>query len=261
MAKKKPILAHAAPQDVEMSTGMTGDEVALALLKCGRVVVDLEAGLVFSMSSNFPSIPLGGKVTKKGYLRAGFHFRGHRPRTIMLHRIICIAAYGLPEGERKHVNHKNGIKNDNRAENLEWCTTQENATHAKENNLLRPVCGEDRANSLLTWKIVNEIRAMSHAGVPTSAIAQRFSINTWHVRRVVTGADWKDESYSPPPVVQATHCKRGHEFTPENTYLSPSGDYRTCRECLRTTARKRWEAIKEIENAKRRNRRSKTHRT
>lgn len=30
--------------------------------------------------------------------------------------------------------------------------------------------------------------------------------------------------------VAKTHCKRGHEYTPENTYVSPSGA-RFCREC------------------------------
>ena len=30
----------------------------------------------------------------------------------------------------------------------------------------------------------------------------------------------------------ATHCKRGHEFTPENTWVSPKGNKRSCRECM-----------------------------
>lgn len=29
-----------------------------------------------------------------------------------------------------------------------------------------------------------------------------------------------------------THCKRGHEFTPENTYITPSSGGRNCRQCL-----------------------------
>jgi hypothetical protein len=40
---------------------------------------------------------------------------------------------------------------------------------------------------------------------------------------------------------RATHCRRGlHEFTPENTYIKPSG-HRMCRACMRDTAR-RWQA-------------------
>lgn len=32
-----------------------------------------------------------------------------------------------------------------------------------------------------------------------------------------------------------THCVRGHAFTPENTYLRPTG--RACRECVRNASR------------------------
>jgi len=44
-----------------------------------------------------------------------------------------------------------------------------------------------------------------------------------------------------PPAANAvkTHCDSGHEFTPENTYVMPSG--RGCRECRRAAWR-RWNA-------------------
>lgn len=36
-----------------------------------------------------------------------------------------------------------------------------------------------------------------------------------------------------------THCKRGHEFTPENTWVCSRG-WRNCRECNRIRLRKEW---------------------
>lgn len=36
-----------------------------------------------------------------------------------------------------------------------------------------------------------------------------------------------------------THCKRGHELTPENTYIENAGHYRVCRTCRRDVKRAR----------------------
>lgn len=44
---------------------------------------------------------------------------------------------------------------------------------------------------------------------------------------------------------QRTHCVRGHEFTEENTYRSPSSpNKRQCRECGRTRQRLAWHGVK-----------------
>ena len=40
-----------------------------------------------------------------------------------------------------------------------------------------------------------------------------------------------------------THCKRGHEYSEENTYVHRDGR-RQCRECLRITARMRYHRAK-----------------
>ena len=39
----------------------------------------------------------------------------------------------------------------------------------------------------------------------------------------------------------ATHCRNGHAFTPENTYIKPNG-CRLCRECIRAKDQRRRDA-------------------
>ena len=74
---------------------------------------------------------------KYGYLTFDAKYPGEKSiKKPLVHR--CVAAMFLPPPGpgQTQVNHKNGIKYDNRAENLEWCTPGENLLHARDTGLL-----------------------------------------------------------------------------------------------------------------------------
>lgn len=72
---------------------------------------------------------LGGNLNKK------YHFvalqGGSVSKKYPVHRLVAAAFIPNPDN-KPEVNHKNGVRSDNRVANLEWCTKSENAVHSIE---------------------------------------------------------------------------------------------------------------------------------
>lgn len=77
---------------------------------------------------------------KNGYLKINLS-NNNIQKTYQIHRLVAKEFIPNPKNE-KQVNHKNGVKTDNRVENLEWVTVSRNHKHAYEIGLKKPTCKE-----------------------------------------------------------------------------------------------------------------------
>lgn len=91
------------------------------------------------------------------------------------------------------INHKNGIKADNRLENLEYVTKKQNEQHSRT-ILGNNIRGERHGMSKLTEEQVREIRALRKDGLTLWAIANKFGITAANVDYITKGQAWKHVS-------------------------------------------------------------------
>lgn len=92
-----------------------------------------DSGIV-TRSTNFrgPAGALKARHDPNGYLTVDLYKDGNGKR-VRVHRIVAAAFYGIHEGLT--VNHKDGNKENNHVDNLEWLTLSDNHKHAYKTGL------------------------------------------------------------------------------------------------------------------------------
>lgn len=103
-----------------------------------------------------------------------------------VHRLVAIAFIPNPENKAE-VNHKNGIRLDNKLDNLEWMTHQENVQHAFRTGLVK--VGSQRKDAKLTEKDVIAIR--SNRQLTQKELAIKYNITPRHIRTILSRRSWK----------------------------------------------------------------------
>lgn len=107
-----------------------------------------------------------------------------------IHRLVAEAFIPNPD-HKPQVNHKDGCKSNNSAENLEWVTASENIRHAFETGLKQPTAGMAHGMSILTDDDVATIRAASRKRGSGRKLALEYGVSEATISVVRSGRRWK----------------------------------------------------------------------
>lgn len=112
-----------------------------------------------------------------------------KPRTILVHRLVCAAFHGPAPSPLHEVAHGDQCGTNNREPNLRWATHKENCGERLSPN---HVCGERHRSAKLTETDVRDIRHQRNVlGIDVKRLSERYAVAEPTIRQIARRNAWK----------------------------------------------------------------------
>lgn len=125
----------------------------------------------------------------KGYCHVQLHLNGNG-KMVRVHRLVAQSFIPNPMN-KPHVNHLNGVKNDNRVCNLEWCTPSENEKHSYD------VLGKRPPNTVISKNDAIAIIERYSNGEKLAKISLDYGVSVSCLHGLVNGRTHKGLGLTP----------------------------------------------------------------
>lgn len=138
-----------------------------------------------------PLVSKGGTQRGEGYLSVNVFMAAEgRNRHFAVHRLVCEAFHGpCPLGHQ--CAHNNGIRNDNRPENLRWVTAIENAEDKQRHGTT--VRGAKHKLAKLAPSDIQAILAAAAQGASSGELGRKFGVSRQVIWRIKCGTSYAGE--------------------------------------------------------------------
>lgn len=132
---------------------------------------------------------LNQRLSNNGYLRFNArkcNVKYEKPKTMMTHKLVAENFLNKIEG-KDYVNHKDGNKQNNRVDNLEWCTAQENTIHSFLIGTQKARRGKENKLSIKIYQYDKETKELLNVFYGTPEAQRQTGINHRDIRNNCIG--------------------------------------------------------------------------
>lgn len=131
---------------------------------------------------------LKSKIDTSRYLRIGLRDNNGKERKYLVHRLVALTYIPNP-CNLDYVNHIDGDKLNNSVSNLEWCSFQENMSHAYRTGL-KTNLGMNNGRTILNEDIVKDIYLDLVEGKRVCDIAEKYGVSRSCISKIKKKDNW-----------------------------------------------------------------------